>query len=875
MDPERWQRLQALFDAAVEMTEDDRRAFLEQECPDDLSLRWQVESLILALDEASQLLDTAVGDTALHAAHATVNRQRFGPYQLERELGRGGMGVVFLARRADEAYEGQVAIKVLLELRGAEPLRRFQTERQILANLQHPNIARLLDAGSTDSGAPYVVIEYVPGGSITRYCDERTLTIAERIDLFIKVCRAVQYAHQNLVVHRDLKPDNILVTPDGTPKLLDFGIAKLLEERPEGDSDTATGVLMMTPLYASPEQVRGEPVTVATDVYGLGLVLYVLLTGRVPYDLSGKSLTEKANIITKVEPMRPSVAVGGAASTTLPDRMSTPAARLANQLTGDLDTILLTALQKDPARRYNSAGALGDDLERHRLGLPVKSRPDTFGYRWTKFIRRHWIATAAAAAALLFLTTFGIVMAVQANRIARERDAARAARVEAQEVSNLLVDLFEVADPSQPSGANITAREVLDRGAGKIAAELSNQPATQASMMEVVGRVYRNLGLYDDAGKMLEGSLAIRRRIFPDDHATIAASLNELGVLRYLLGKYEEAEQLQRDALRIHRGQPKPDPRKLAANLDSLGTVVVDRGRYEEAAALYREALSIERGLHQGDHQDVATELINLGGALRRSARFDEAEPLFREGLAMQRRLLGNENVHVAHSLNQLARLFVLKGDPTQAEPYAREGLAIRRRLWGDVHVEVAASLGSLAGILSAQGAHKESIATRKESLEILRKLFGEEHPYVAGTLSSLGYAEFKGGDLQAAEAHLRASVALHRRLLKPDHVRLASPLTGLASVLMASDRHAEAEPLLREAVTVRRAKLPAEHWSIAEAETDLGRCLVSLGRVDEAEPLLVRADKTLRAEFGPDDERAERAREALEALRRQRPKAE
>ena len=864
MDPQRWQRLQALFDAAIELGTDDRSAYLEEACREDPSLRWQVESLILALDEASHLLDTAVSDSAKASAESAAGRQRFGPYQIERELGRGGMGVVFLARRADDTYRGQVAIKLLLELRSHEQLRRFRIERQILANLQHPHIARLLDAGRTEAGSPYVVMEYVPGTAIHTFCDDRRLNLQERIDLFISVCRAIQYAHQNLVVHRDLKPDNILVTPEGTPKLLDFGIAKLLEAPTEDRAETETGVRLMTPMYASPEQVLGAPVTVATDVYGLGLVLYQLLTGRLPYALKNTNLTEKARIIAQEEPMRPSAAVTNGVP------YKTPLTRLKKQLDGDIGTILLTALQKQPARRYDSAAAFADDLERYRHGLPVKCRPDTFGYRAAKFIRRHRVGTAFAAAVLLFLTTFGVLMTIQADRIARERDAATAARAEAQEVSRLLIRLFEVADPSESRGATITARELLERGAEKVVPELEDQPTIQASMMESIGRVYRNLGLYTEADRMLTGALATRRRLFDEGHPAISTSLMELGYLHYTLGEYKDAERLLRQALAMQETAPQTPLQARSNALDGLANVLSDQGRYDEAIALHRQVLAIDRQIHAGDHASVASALVNLGAALRRVGQFDDAEPLLREGLAMRRRLFGDIHVDVGHALNQLARLLVLKGDPAAAEPIAREGLAVRRKVFGNVHVEVAASLGGLAEILARQDSLDEAIALRKETLSMLRTLFADNHPYVAAALGSLARAEHQNGDLSGAEAHYRAAVELNNKL-GIDSLRAARPLHGLGTVLLALDRPAEAEPRLREALTRRRAGLPADHSDVAQSERLLGLCLTELQRYDEAEPLLNHAAALLRTKHGADDARAKKAQRAVDALIRRR----
>ena len=872
MDAERWQQLQVLFDAAVDLPDADRRAYLDEACSNDHSLRLQVESLIIASNEASQAIGHAVGEAAVEAVEPAQRGQRIGPYELERELGRGGMGVVFLARRADRAYEGQVAIKFLQELQGEEQRRRFQMERQILANLQHPNIARLLDAGTTDHRTPYVVIEYVDGLPITAYCDQHQLNADERIDLFLSVCNAVQHAHQNLIVHRDLKPENILVAGDGTTKLLDFGIAKLLAD---DGTDTMSGLRLMTPAYASPEQVKGEPITVATDVYGLGLILYRLLTGSLPYDLAGRSITEKARIICDQDPTRPSVLVSASGQATLSSdlvsTLRTPLRRLQNTLKGDLDTIILTALQKDPSRRYASVERFADDLLAYRSGRPVRARPDTLTYRVAKFVRRNRLGVAAATAFVVLLTAFGATMAVQANRIAKERDAARSARGTAEEVSGFLVDLFEVADPNESRGAEISAREILDRGAQKIDAELADQPENRATMMEVIGRVYRNLGLYDDAQKMFDGSIKIRRSLFSEDHPAVGRSLAALGGLQYDLGKYEEAEKLFRRAVAIAQQQTPHDTVYVARTLASLKNVVTSAGRLDEAIAIQNQVVALQRRLHADEHQDLAEAMVNLGALYRRQGAYDKAEPLLRDGLAIQQRVLGNDHLEVAYSLNNLARLLVLKNDPDAAEPYAREGLAIRRQNFGNEHVEVAASLGNLAGILRLQGKLTESVATREESLQVIRKHVGDGHPYVAATLSSLAAVQFEAGNIEAAEANYQKSLALHRKLFPASHPRTAFVLTGLGEMLVARARYSEAEPLLTEAVAIRRATLPSDHEFISASERALGACLMHLGQLDEAQTLLDKAHANLVRRFGASDTRALEAAAAVRQLKARR----
>ena len=450
MNPDRWQRLQTLFNAAVEMTPDQRGAYLADACDDDLSLARQVESLLVSSDEAGQFIEGAVEEAAASAARADMIGRRIGPYEVVGELGHGGMGTVYLARRADAEYESLVAIKLVRGVHSASLLGRFRSERQILASLSHPNIARLLDGGTTPEGYPYVVMEHVDGEPIDRYCDTRHLPIEARLELFRAVCLAVQHAHKNLVVHRDLKPSNILVTQAGVPKLLDFGIAKLLDPELAEHTvvETGTATRLLTPSYASPEQVRGENITVATDVYSLGVVLYELLTGQVPFHFRGRGALEIERVICEEEPTRPSTLVtrdgDGADTNGNAPKMSAAELsrarnlmpdRLRRRLAGDLDTIVLKALRKEPNRRYESADQFAEDVRRHLDGLPVIARVDTWTYRANKFVRRHRLGVAAAAVFIVVLLGFATAMAAQARRVARERDVASLERAKAEQVS--------------------------------------------------------------------------------------------------------------------------------------------------------------------------------------------------------------------------------------------------------------------------------------------------------------------------------------------------------------------------------------------------------------------------------------------------------
>ncbi len=525
MNPERWDRLQQLFYAASGMEAQKRRAFLEAECPADPSLRMQVESLIFS---GGQTAATGLFDSLqilAAAAVAVTPGERIGNYEVIRELGRGGMGSVFLAVRADDQYRKQVAIKLMsLAMAGPEMQARFRAERQILADLDHPNIARMLDGGATPSGLPYVVMEYIDGPPIDRYCRENRLSVAQRLGLFRQLCDAVMYAHRNLVIHRDIKPANVLVSPDGAPKLLDFGIAKLVNEEV---ALTRIHERLMTPEYASPEQARGEAITTASDVYSLGVLLYELLTGHRPFEVEGRTAVEIQNTICDTEPVRPSE-------------------RGPRELRGDLDNIVLMAMRKEPLRRYPSVDQFSEDIRRYLDGFPVVAREDTWGYRTGKFVRRHRWSVTAAAVFLSLLIAFGVAMALLAKRVASERDIANIERRDAEQVSQFLIDSFRLADRSGTQGRTLTAQEVLDRGSERIFKQLADQPVVRAKMMNTMGQVYESLGLYDRAQLLLSNALATNPTV---------ETLSSLGHLANTKGDFATAEAWYRKALARQIGQ--------------------------------------------------------------------------------------------------------------------------------------------------------------------------------------------------------------------------------------------------------------------------------------------------------------------------------
>lgn len=808
-DETRWDRVRALFDAAAALPVAARDAYLVRECRDDPSLVAEVAELLAADERAAERLGHAVRDAASSAAHAAANAvpaegQRIGPWRIVRELGHGGMGAVYLAERVDGAFTQQVALKLIRRGMDSEQiLHRFEAERQILASLDHPHIARLVDGGLTADGAPWFAMELVEGDPIDRYCAAHSLGINERLRLFAEVCRAVSFAHSRLVVHRDLKPDNIFITQRGEVRLLDFGIAKVLADHGNGTALTRTAMRVMTPGYASPEQVRGERVGTGTDVYSLGVILYELLTGQRPHDLEGKTLAEVERIVSESAPVRPSTRVGHTG-------------RLSKQLRGDLDVICLKALRQEPERRYASVEALHQDIVRHLDGRPVLARPDTVRYRVRKFVGRNRASVGAGVAALVLVVS---LTSVYLARLAEERDVARTEAAKAEAVAEFLQGIFEVSDPSRSRGATVTARELLDRGAERIERELANEPEVQARLMRVIGEVYATVGLANEAVPLVEGALARHRTLYGDRHEETASSALALGMRKQDVGDLAGTEPLLREALATRRvlfDEPHPQISEALRHLSFFEETIGNRA---EAERLLREALAQDRTLFPADHQRVVSSVVRLGGLLRRTGQFNEAEPLLREGLAAQRRIFGDTHPNVTSSMRNLASLRRDQGDLDEAESLYVETIALRRALHGDRHPDVVNALNSYAVLLSQRGEHERVIAIHRQILAINDSMYDGPHPNQAASHNNLAEELMRSGRTEEAITHFRRAMQLQDAVLPAGHVNRAYPLLGLGRAYRALGQRNEAERAFRRALAIRRAAYAADHARVAEVE--------------------------------------------------------
>ncbi|MEE8525121.1 MAG: tetratricopeptide repeat protein [Thermoanaerobaculia bacterium] len=821
---ERWQQVESLFAAALELPVDERTGLLQREAGDDAELIAEVERLLDADGRAGGFIEDAV---ATHAESLVGGRyrigQQIGPYRLVRLLGHGGMSSVYLAARSDHEFEKDVAVKLVRSGMGTEDvLGRLRSERQILANLEHPNIAKLHDGGTTDDGMPYFVMEYIDGLPINDYCDRHRLRIAERLRLFRDVCSAVHHAHRSLVVHRDLKPSNVLVTADGTPKLLDFGIAKLLATDGVGAGleTTASGLRLMTPSYASPEQVLARPITTASDVYSLGVLLYVMLTGRRPYAVDTRStFQEIERVICDQEPERPSAAVltdGEPGYEDVADARDTRPEALARRLRGDLDNIVAMALRKEPERRYGSVERLSEDLRRHLEGLPVTARQATFGYRAAKFLRRHRLGMSIALGALALGIGFTVVLALQMAQTGRERDRA-------EQVSAMLVDLFQIAEPATAQGSTIDVSKLLDRGAEQVH-QLEDQPETQAEFMDTLGQLYEKAGLYGKAESMFEQALARRREILGERHKLVAESYQHMARALARQGEFDRAEPLFREALEQRREIFGDDRPEVAESVNSLALVLHETGRYDEAEPLYRQSIAID--VRRLGEEAPHTNLVrgNLALLLHDKGDYQGGERQFRRLLAFAERLEGPEYDDLTAEFQDCLGLTLqAQGDIPGAESAFRQGLAIRQRLFGDEHPVVARSLDHLGALLLARGDLAAAEPLLLQGLELRRQLMGDDNAEVADSLDHVAalYAE-KGADERAEELYLQAA-EIYRQSFSSSHPWVGRPLVGLGQLFAARGDCGRAGPLLRQGLEL----LPPADWRVGEARSALDGCEV------------------------------------------------
>ncbi len=815
----RWEKTWEIFHAAVELPEAERQAYLHKACEGDLELIAEVESLLRSHQQADELPDpdAFLSDLPMDEELAVASAgQQIGPYRILREVGQGGMGVVYEAEQ--EQLKRHVALKLIrLGMDTRQVVARFEAERHALAMMNHPNIAQVLDAGATESGRPYFVMEFIDGEPITSYCDAQRLSTADRLDLFLAVCSGVQHAHQKGIIHRDLKPSNVLVAQeDGkpVPKIIDFGIAKATAQRlTEKTLFTQAGVLIGTPEYMSPEQAGLSELDVdtRTDVYSLGVLLYELLVGALPFEpseLRGAGYDEIRRRIREEEPSRPSARLSTleGLSADLARNRRTDSPSLMRQLRGDLDWITMRALEKVPDRRYPSPSELAADLRRHLHNEPVQAGPPAATYRMGKFVRRHKLAVTAGVAVLLALllgvaaATFGLVRARDAERVAREE-----ART-AEEVSSFLTSLFRVSQPSEADVNQITAREILDRGVERIESELAREPEVQSRLMREMGMVYAQLGLHQEAERLFQQALDIRRELPQVTDFQIAEILANLAGVRHRTARHEEAIEMYKDSVRLAEAAGERDDLWLAMVLRSLGGVYLTLARNDEALATSQRARSMLEATGHVADPEFGRILRNIGMAHWSLQEFESARAAYEESLDVYDASLEPGHPEISYVVNSLAILNYNLKDFDAARPMFERELANLERTLGHEHPNTASLMNNLGLLLLDMGLPEEARPRIQESLRIREAALGPEHEEVATSLVNLGRLLLAEGDLEGARRSFERCLAIREKRLGPEHPYVATVLEVQAEVLRKLGEDQQAAVLEQRASAIRDA---------------------------------------------------------------------
>lgn len=871
MKKERWQQIEQVFADSLDQSVGLREAFLDDACGADLDLRTEIDELLRA-HETPGVLDGSITPQAASLSIASLSPgTQVGHWRIDNLIGRGGMGEVYSAHRADAAFEQRAALK-LLRYEAAGQLDRFHAERQILARLEHPGIARLLDGGTTADGRPYTVMEYVEGRSLTDYCAEHLLSLRERLALFGQVCDAVAFAHRNLVVHRDLKPDNILVDATGSVKLLDFGIAKLIDVAALPSEDDHT-IAPFTPDYAAPEQLSGQAVTTATDIYALGVLLFELLTGERPLRTSRLPASQAMSILLDRTAPAPSKIASGKTDAPLPARM----------LRGDLDAIVAKCLRKEPAHRYETVNGLKLDIERHLRNEPVRARSGARAYVARRFVRRHWFATTG----VLVLIVSMAAAAIYADTARRHTEQALK---RADAVRNFVIDLFQQNDPDAGNARTMTARELVDIGARRVETGFADDADTRIELLGVSGNLYRSLGDYARSGELLKRRLEQSTRAYASDDprhveaqldmATVEISEENYDIAESLLktslastsGKRNEVQVLQARILRklgtleaerdhndlaiqwvdkaiaILERLPKTTKADLAQLLADRGRYVYRSGRIADAEQTLRAAVAQLDPRNADESRVLVGVRADLGVVLNALGRFDAAIPLLQANVDSNRSVLGDQHPTLANSLHQLASALRQSGDEQAAVPVFQDALALYERNYGEGHNYVAVALTGLGQSLSGVSRHDEAVAALVRAQAIYAKTLGPSHTHSVVATIALANALYLAGDLGGAERGYRDALAAFGKIGDGTHFYAEAARLGLGKTLADQRRFPEAAQALARAKARLEIEFGADDRRTVEAAAALVHCLLELGKPDEARALFNASEKAVTA---------------------------
>lgn len=860
MDKQDWGKIENLFHRAKSLSVSERKSFLDHACADDEALRQEVMSLLENADKDGEL-DAVVQQTAYSMLNNEQEMigQRIGPYQIVQILGRGGMGAVYLAERADDQYHQRVAIKLIrASEHNDEVMQRFRLERQILANLEHPYIARLLDGGATDTGMPYLVMEYVEGETIEQYCNRRRLSIPDRLRLFIKLCSAVQYAHQKLVVHRDLKPSNMLVTAEGEPRLLDFGIAKLLDETQDPNLllQTRDEARRLTLRYSSPEQIRGEAVSTVTDVYALGIVLYELLSGKQPFGVKDTSAYDYQRQVLETQPEPPSTSVIKTDIEMSDDTQLTEDGRLAwcgslyprqlqRQLSGDLDNIVMMALRKEPERRYQSVAQLAEDIERYLRQMPIMARPTSWGYRSSRFLARHRFSSSLALLLLVSVISFTALTMMQSQQVVIERDQARVERARAQAISDFLTGMFSEIQPDKAQGQEVTVREVVDQATRELGSgqhTLSDQPEVEAEVRRVIGGIYSELGLLPPAESNLDRSLQLYRELEQTESEGYLLALNGMAGVYHQQFDQKQREKLMREALDLSRRLYGEDHQHTLGMLNALASIQHMNGKLDEAEQMFNAVYRRRAALLGERHQDTLSTLYSLGTVYHWQGRFDEAEKNYRLCQEKSKAALGEKHTQTLSCLGALGSVLETSGKYARARPVLEQHIELATQVVGDKHPETLRSMHNLADTLRGLGHFEASEVLFLKTLAIRREALGPENIETLQSQMKLARLYRLMQRYDDAEPLVKDTVNRQREQLGFEHPTTLIATQELAELYRVEQRQADAIALYQRVLAAREKVLGADHPELHNTLVGLGRVYLAEGRTSEAEPLFRRA---------------------------------
>lgn len=837
-------KIHALISRASRLNDIERDALLRQEFLADTELREEIYTQLSAIFRTQSPIIDAMDDTSIdndQDARVELLGKILGDYQLTSVIGSGGTGTVYLGERADEAYSSQVAVKVLTNTSlSREARQRFVAERQILANLNHPYVARLIDGGETRTKESFLVMEYVNGQPIDRYCDRQQLTINQRLQLFIKVCEAVQFAHRNLIIHRDLKPGNILVTDDGTPKLLDFGIAKLLKRSDTelaNDANPNTRIVnrMLTPEYASPEQIRGQQVTTASDVYSLGVILYELLTGVRPYEVNAMTQLDLERSICLVDPVSPSEIVekNKDSSSNATSRRTT-AAKLTTLLQGDLDAIVMKALRKEPEHRYNSVEQLIDDIRRHLNQEPVLARQGNWAYYSGRFMRRYALAVTMSSFALIALVSFAIVMSVQTKRITEQRDRATQESARAESVSNFLQEIFSSADPYLMADKQVTAKELLDHAAQRINTDLSQQPEVRARLLETIGKSYGNQDQWERSALYLEEASRLYGQSSPLNPVRMASVLDYLARAYFGTSAFEKAESsLIQARYLLESAHLELSPEYIQVLSDS-GSLEQRLSHLELAQRYFEKGLALSRKFYGNHHAETAGMLMESGQVMTWESKYPEAEKLLRESVTIYSSALPEKHPDRVTAELSLADVLMMQSELNEALALTVRGLAKQVTVYGKDSPRLINTYDSLSKIQIGLKQWHEAEKSALIELSIAEKNFGGENFRTGVTHNAVANALLKRSKFLESEREARTSLRILRSTASPNHQYVASGEYLLGASLVGQHKAKEAAPLLRENMA-RWIRAEAPAWRAARTESVLGNALVQLHKPKEA----------------------------------------